>query len=527
MPEGESLPSPSSFLERYRAGELSDFFELAAGDVDAALALPRHADRRRLSAVMRRHARRLGAPDAVFRALERLEHPASRAVVTGQQTGLLLGPGYTLSKAVTAVRLAQRLDREDRPVVPIFWLASQDHDSEEVDHAYLLDGEERLHRIGVPLPRDVAAGRTPVTAAMVRAVREGLGALRPEPPFLTEVEGLIEEAAGGADCFADWFASVLYRLLGESGLALFDPMQADAAELLRPVLERELSAPEATVAEVNAAGRRLKRIGLSPQLGRGSEATNLFLETEDEDPPRRVLLRHEGRNFRLEGRALSADDVRARLDADPAALTPAAGLRPVVQDAVLPTAVAILGPGELRYFAQLRGVYRQHGVAMPLVWPRATATVVEPPAARILDKYGLRVGAFQADPDRRLEEVVLERSGHGERFRSAADDLEARMERLLKEVSDIDPTLQGTVERGRGYLEATMERLRGKTAEALEREDAITRRQFERLRSHLLPLGQPAERVLSPFSHVLKFGVGPVMRTFLSIGPEGDFALRI
>jgi len=527
VPEGESLPSPSSFLERYRAGELSDFFDLAAGDVEAAMAVPRDADRRRLAAVMRRHARRLGAPDAVFRTIERLEHPASRAVVTGQQTGLMLGPGYTISKAVTAIRLAQRLDREDGPVVPVFWLASQDHDTEEVDHAYLLDGEEQLHRIGVSLTAEVAAGRAPVTSAMVRAVTDGMAALRPEPPFLVEATGLLEDAAAGAETYADWFASTLYRLLGEAGLALFDPMQADAAELLRPVLERELSAPEATVAEVNEAGRRLKRLGFSPQLGRGSEATNLFLETEDEDPPRRVLLRHEGRNFRLEGRALTAAEVRARLDADPAALTPAAGLRPVVQDAVLPTAAVVLGPGELRYFAQLRGVYAQHGVAMPLVWPRATATVLEPPAARILDKYDLSVASFQADPGGCLERVVLARSGHGQRFRSASDELEGLMERLLREVAGIDPTLQGTVERGRGYLEATLERLRGKTAEALEREDAITRRQFERLRSHLLPLGQPAERVLSPFSSILKLGVGPVMRAFLSIGPEGDFELRI
>ncbi|HKI58538.1 MAG TPA: bacillithiol biosynthesis cysteine-adding enzyme BshC [Trueperaceae bacterium] len=527
MPEGESPPSSSSFLERYRAGELSDFFELAAGDVDAGLALPRQVDRRRLAGVMRRHARRLGAPDAVFRTLERLEHPASRAVVTGQQTGLLLGPVYTLSKAVTAVRLAQRLDREDRPVVPVFWLASQDHDTDEVDHAYLLDGEERLHRLAVPLPVEVGVGRAPVTSAMVRSVEEGLRALDPEPPFLGGTLALVKDAAGSAESFADWFAFLLYRLLGDAGLALFDPMQADAAELLRPVLERELASPEATVAEVNDAGRRLKRLGFTPQLGRGAEATNLFLETEDEDPPRRVLLRHEGRNFRLEGRALSGAEVTARLDADPAALTPAAGLRPVVQDAVLPTAVVVLGPGELRYFAQLRGVYRHHGVAMPLVWPRATATVLEPPAARILDKYGLDVAGFQADPDGCLERVVLERSGHGERFRTVSDELEVMVRRLLREVAEIDPTLQGTVARGHGYLDTTLQRLRDKTAAALEREDAITRRQFDRLRSHLLPLGQPAERVLSPFSFVLKFGVEPVVRAFLSLGPEGDFELRI
>lgn len=527
MPRDDAPPSRTSFLEHYRSGDLGEFFDLPAGDVDAALRVPRPAARPALAAALRRHARALGAPRAVFDNLDRLEHPASRAVVTGQQTGLLLGPAYTLSKALTAVKLAHRLDREDRPVVPVFWLASQDHDTAEIDHAHLLDGEERLHHLGVDLPADVAAGRVLLTGTMVDGVVQGIDALRPPAPFRDEVVELLRETAAAATTYADWFGALLYRLLGDQGLTLFDPMHAETAPLLRPVLERELERPQDSVTEVNRAARRLRRLGFDPQLGRGADATNLFLEVDFHPAPRRVLLRHDGRNFRLEGRVLSADDVRSRLERDPAALTPAAGLRPVVQDTVLPTAVVVLGPGELGYFAQLRGVYARHGVPMPLVWPRATATLVEPPVARILDKYGLDVATFQQDPDGCLERVVLERSGHGERFGVTTDEVETAMARLLASVEGIDPTLRGTVERGRGYLEATLQRLRSKTAAALVREDAITRAQFARLRAHLLPLGEPAERVLSPFGAFLKFGVAPTMAAYGSIGAEGAFTLRI
>ena len=527
MPRDDAPPSRTSFLDHYRSGDLSEFFDLAAGDVDGALRVPRPAERAALAEAMRGHARALGAPQAVFDSLERLEHPASRAVVTGQQTGLLLGPAYTLSKAITAVKLARRLDRDERPVVPVFWLASQDHDTAEIDHAHLLDGEERLHHVGVDLPADVPAGRARLSGAMVDGVVRAIDELSPASPFRDEVVALLRDAAEGGVTYADWFAGLLYRLLGEQGLTLFDPMHPAAAVLLRPVLERELERPEESVAEVNRAARRLRHLGFDPQLGRGADATNLFLEVGDREVPRRVLLRHEGRNFRLEGRVLSTEDVRDHLDLDPASLTPAAGLRPVVQDAVLPTAVVVLGPGELRYFAQLRGVYARHGVPMPLVWPRATATVVEPPVARILDKYGLDVGAFQNDPDGCLEHVLLERSGYGERFRTTADEVERSMDRLLEAVEGIDPTLQGTVDRGRGYLLRTLERLRSKSAAALAREDAITGAQFERLRAHLLPLGQPAERVLSPFSPFLKFGIAPTMAAYASIEAEGAFTLRI
>lgn len=527
MSRDDAPPSRTSFLDHYRSGELSDFFDLPAGDLDGALELPRQPDRPALVAAMRAHARRLGAPDAVNESLERLLHPQARAVVTGQQTGLLLGPAYTLSKAISAVRLAQRLDRPDRPVVPIFWLASQDHDTAEIDHAYLLDGAERLQRLALDLPPETPAGRIDLTPAMVAAVEAGLASMDPAPAFADEVLALLRDTADVASSYADWFAALLYRLLGGEGLTLFDPMQPDAARLQRPLLDAELERPEASVAEVNAAARRLRRLGFDPQLGRGADATNLFVEVPAGATPRRVLLRHEGRNFRLEGHVLSVADLRSRLDHDPASLTPAAGLRPIVQDAVLPTAAVVLGPGELRYFAQLRGVYALHGVAMPLVWPRSTGTLVEPPAARILDKYGLTVAAFQADPEGCLQSVLLERSGHGERFRAAGERLERVMSELLTEVDGIDPTLRGTVERGRGYLETTVRRLRDKTAAALAREDAVTRGQFERLRHQLLPLGQPAERVLSPFSAFLKFGIRPTVDAYLTMGADGDHALRI
>ncbi len=518
MSRDDAPPSSVSFLERYRSGALDEFFDIAPGDLEAALRQPRAQDRRALAGVLRQHARRLAAPPAVFDALERLEHPESRVVVAGQQTGLLLGPGYTLSKAVTAIRLAAELDTEDRPVLPLFWLASQDHDTQEIDHAYLLDHEETLHRIHVALPAERPSGRARMEAAWLDAVTQGLDALRPPPPHREEVERLVLDSAELAETYADWFAAQLYRLLGDAGLLLFDPMQPDAAALLSPVLERELASPGASVEEVRSAARHLRDLGVDPQLGRGTHATNLFLEGPG---GQRVLLRHEGRDFRLEGVRLGIDEVRARLRDDPACLTPAAALRPVAQDAALPTAAVVLGPGELRYYAQLRGIYRRHGVAMPLVWPRAEATVLEPPVRRILKRYGIDFRAYQADPEGCLEGVLLERGGHAQRFREAGDELDRLMDTLLEEVAGVDPTLQGTVERGRHHLELTLRKLRGKTGEALVRNDAITRRQFRRLSAHLLPLGQPAERVLSPYGPMLGFGIAPVMRAYLELPADG------
>lgn len=524
----DAAPIPSlGFTDRYRRGDLDGLFELPPGDLGAALAVERHADRAALAAAMRSHAERWGAPEAVHDMLERLEQPGSIVVATGQQTGLLLGPTYSLSKAIGAIQLARRIDTPDRPAVPVFWLASQDHDGAEIDHAYLLDGEERLHRAKVTLPADMPAGRVPMHESMMAAVTETFDAMRPQPPCRAPVEALLRDTAARARGYADWFAGIMYRLLGSQGLLLFDPMDPAAAPLLRAPLERELARPEAGPATINEAARRLRALGLEPQLGRAADATNLFLEVDGAAGPRRVLLRYDGKDFRAEGERLSVADVRERLRQDPASLTPAAGLRPIVQDSVFPTAVNVLGPGELRYVAQLRGVYRLHDLPMPLAWPRPSATILEPPVARMLGRYDLDALAFQRDPAGCLERVILERSGHGTRFRQAADELERLFATLLTEVDGIDPTLQGTVQRGRRHLDLTLERLRGKTARALAQHDAITRGQFDRLGDHLLPLHQPAERVLSPFSHMLKFGIRPVLDLMLGLEAEGDQVLAI
>lgn len=197
----------------------------------------------------------------------------------------------------------------------------------------------------------------------------------------------------------------------------------------------------------------------------------------------------------------------------------------MMQDAVLPTAVTVVGPGELRYIAQLRGVYQAHGVAMPLIQPRMTVTVLEPPVRRILDKYSLRAPEMQADAEGTRNEVLLKLHGHKKTFDESLAVLERTAETLTQHVEGIDPTLKRSVARSAARIGHTFELLRSKSGAALAKQDDITGRQFDRLNAQLLPMGQPQERVLSPFSFFLKFGVEPVVRAFLALEPKGHHEL--
>jgi bacillithiol synthase len=513
---------PASFLDAYKSGQLASFYNLAPDDLASSLTLPRSTNRPELVQSLRRYAEMLKAPKAVFKSLEKLEHPDSRAVVTGQQAGLLLGPNYTLSKAITAINLAKELSSEEKPVVPIFWVASQDHDVAEVNHAYLLDMAEKLKRLELPLPENTPVGRIALDASWLEQLKTELQTLNVPEHNRQDVLALLERTASCAKTFADWFAAILYELLGEQGLIVLNPMEADVAMLFWPILEAELKAPERSSQAINAAGQRLREISYDPQLGRAEGATNLFLEENG----LRHLLRVEGKHFFTEANRYTVSDLQKCLDEDPASITPAAGLRPITQDFILPTAVTVLGPGELRYFAQLKGVYEAHGVAMPLTWARATATVLEPPVFRIMEKFNLSFADIQ-NLAKRKEDILLRLNGHAASFEETLGTLETSLEKLLTDVNAVDPTLQGAVKRGEVYFKKTLSTLKTKSAKAVATQDDIYTQQFARLEQHLLPNGEPQERLISPFSFFLKFGIKPVINAFLTLPTKESHEIRL
>jgi bacillithiol synthase len=529
VPPTTHAPATLPFLDAYLAGDLAEAFARDPTDLDGALAVPRDdVDRPSLVAALRASAERWGLRAGQLRSLERLAHPASRVVVTGQQVGWLLGPTYTLSKAVTAVRLAQRLHTEGRPVVPVFWMATQDHDVAEMDHAWLLGRDERLHRLHLPILPGPAVGRSALDPRWIDAGSAHLraidGADGDGGPHLEGVVGLLEEAAAGAPRWSDAFARLLTRLLGDAGLLVLDPLDPDVASLWRPLLERELDDPEASAHHIRHGGARLEARGWAAQLGRAEGASNLFVERPRSG--RRELLRRDGDGWRCGQGHVTRADLSAWLDHDPTSVTPAAGLRPVTQDAVLPSAAFVVGPGELRYLAQLRGVYDLHGVPMPLVWPRASVTVLQPPVRRILDRHGLDWREVQRDPRRAHCALALRRHGHADAFSVALATVEREVTTLIERVEGIDPTLQRTVRKGRRHLDRTLITLREKASHALARGDDELRRQFDRLEAHLRPNGGLQERVLSPFTFFLTLGVEPVRDAFLSLPPQGDHVLE-
>ncbi|GEM84301.1 bacillithiol biosynthesis cysteine-adding enzyme BshC [Meiothermus hypogaeus] len=494
---------------------LCQFLPYRLEHLPAVLRTPREVPREALSAGLVAYHKRLGAPPASLEAAQRLAHPRSRAMVSGQQAGLLTGPAYTFYKAQAALKLAQEYSSEEQPVVAVFWVASQDHDTDEIRSVELLDFEERVHRLELPLPPAHPAGRI----AFETYFAQVCNLLRPFDGY-PEVRERICRAMRGNWSYSEVFARLMLEFLGPYGLVLFDPMAPELAPLFVPALEREIADPLASSQAINRSAQAMKKAGLEPVLGRGEAATNLFLEGPDGI---RRLLRFRDGHFEDGERSYSPADLRALLAQDPTCLTPAAGLRPVLQDAVLPTAGFVVGPGELKYVAELGGVYALHGLEPPAVIRRMGVTVLEPPIERILQKYGLEAWAFQADPEGAFKAALAQQDARVQAIQAHLRRIAAEFEQVQTLLTD--PTLSRPRHRAQVRVQHELERLERKILDnALHQENTLGA-QFARLQRHLAPAG-PQERVYPFLMYLLKHGER-VLDKLLELPATGNHTLSL
>lgn len=509
-------PTRLSLTDAYRAGQLSQFFAYTPADLTEVLARPRELDRLALTSALRSYHSDLGLPedrakkaDAAAKMLntqlELLAHPQARVVVAGQQAGLLGGPAYSVHKAADAILLARQLSSEERPVVPVFWIASQDHDADEVASTHLLDLSEREFHPRLELPRGVPVGRIEWQAAWTAQLLEMISDFNAPELHKAAVRADLEFAFAGKT-YADVFARLMYRLLGEYGLIVLDPLHPVLARLMAPALAAELERPLAGPERIEAVAKQLQACGYVPQLRRPALATNLFVEGGD---GQRTLLRvskHDSRAFEGHTKA----ELLELLERDPSRITPAAGLRPIIQDTLLPTAALVVGPGELAYAAELRGVYELHGLEQPVLWPRLSVTWLEPNVARLLTRFGVSATEFQKDPQGRLGRALAEQQHAAALSSDRLNTLQDQFTALANELAAIDPTLRSSVERTQSRTLSRLERHRLQAYAALARAEDDKNGQLTRLSKHLLPNGYLQEREMNFWTYLLKHGDAPL-----------------
>lgn len=473
-----------------------------------------HADRGRVIAALRRQLDQLEAGPQSMANLELLASPDALAIVTGQQAGLFGGPLYTLYKALTTCKLARHWsEQRGKPVVPVFYVVSEDHDFVEVQGAGYLEGGHILKK-ALYSPSSLRE-RMPVglvrLEAEIDAVLAELAGSVPEAEFKAEViadlASCYHPGAGFAGAFSRWYA----RLLGELGMVFLDPADPELKRLAAPIFRRELE-KRITVERIEIANTELLAGGYHTQLPVHPLRPALFLLRDG-----RHSLERTGNGYRNlhSGEILAIDELMAA----PEQLSPKAALRPLFEDYLLPTLAYVGGPGEIAYWAQLKGVYAGFGLPMPMVVPRAGFTLVEGRSRRALERFGIAAAEVVQRPTEilaALRERLVPADLAGELAELKAM-IGQRWPRLQGGITALDQTLQVPAEKSLQQLMHTLNQLEQKVVRAAENRESAGQAQIDALTAALLPGGILQERQLNAVPFFCRHGRGLIGELYEAI----------
>jgi len=514
-----SRPRGGELVRAYLAGDagVERFFGPRFDRWETFAAKAREVDSRFDRDARARAAEAVIVPPGGARArLDRFVEEGGYMVTTGQQAALFGGPLYNLYKGLTAARLAEALEeRFAKPVLPLFWISSEDHDWDEACHADLVGVDNELHRVDLAHPSpDVAPALHRITLGEeIEAALTAFLSHLPDTDFSEEYRELLRSSFRPGGTLVDGFHGVLQELLGRFGVYFTDAIHPVVKRDSAAVVVAELARAAELEAVLRDTATALEEGGFALQVPILEGSVNLFAE----GPAGRERIYREDGSYRLRtsGERLSRDELQARFERDPNALSPNVLLRPVVEAALFPTLAYVGGPGEMAYFGQLRGYFEAHGVTMPVVFPRWSAITVEGKIRKVLQKFDMEVDALdrpfhEIASDVAREEVPADVRAALGKLRGAVG---SGMAELTKAARGVDETLKGPVQQGASQTMGLLDDLEKKIVAAVKRQSEVALAQLEKAQVHLFPGGKPAERVQSPFYYLTRYG-GAVLEAF-------------
>ena len=495
-------------LRRFYPSAIRFHHELAerAPEVLAAYS----TDRQELCDALEAMNRSWGAGGETLANITSLREADCLAVVSGQQAGLFTGPLYTIYKALSAVKLAGCLTQRGTKAVPVFWIATEDHDFAEVATAEFIGCDCRLasvqvqtamHKEGAPV------GSVRLDASINETIKRLIDVL-PTTEFIPEIESLLRETWVEGRGYGEAFARMMTRLTGRYGLILLDPLDAKLKELAAPLYAQAAASAPLIATALVARSRELEEAGYHAQVAISENTFPLFLHTED--GARHSVTRTTGGRYKVKDarEEFTAEELAEKSLREPQRFSPNVTLRAVVQDYLLPTVAYCGGSAEIAYFAQTAEVYRILNRPATPILPRASLTIVERRTWRTLERYGLKLSDLFEGLDGVLARVVEEHLGSetAQTFNRTEDSINRELNELQEQLKSVDPTLADALETGRRKINHQLEGLRTRFHRAQMSRDRAAHRQLERAFAALYPNKTLQERHINITSLLARHG---------------------
>jgi bacillithiol biosynthesis cysteine-adding enzyme BshC len=435
--------------------------------------------------------------------IERLKNGAA-AVVTGQQVVLFGGPLLTLLKAATAIRLAKDATASGKPHIPIFWMATEDHDFDEVDHI-TFPSRHDLSRLQLKThPAAASPVGSFVPGPAINEILDEAAAFLGGTAFY---DALRESYAPGRT-MAQSLGATIAHIFAPWGLVVIDAASREAHRLGAGVLRDAILRADELHAALTDRDRELKERGYHSQVMVAPQSSPLFLL--DEESGARLLLRRIGQDWKSGSRTYSESELLTILDETPERISPNALLRPVFQDAILPTSAYVGGPAEIAYFAQSQVLYeRLLGRTTPIL-PRLSATLVEPSVATVMARHEVTLPQVIAEGNvdelaQRLGARSMPVTGK-QRLATAGNALDRELSELTTWMSAMDESLGRAAEVSASKMRYQMNRLRRLAANYQLQKDDSLRRHADALKLALFPDRHPQERLIGGAYYLARYG---------------------
>jgi len=476
--------------------------------------------RRRVAEILERQNRAWNASQATLDGIARFRAGAA-VVVTGQQVALFGGPLFSLYKALTAIRLAAEATQAGSECVPVFWLATEDHDLAEVNHAWLQGPSGVLERVAVtssgvehaPVGKvSFGAEIEPIVDAAVRVLGD------------SEATRALRQSYQAGETLGSAFAKLFSGLFRNSGIILLDASDPELHELAKPVYRAAILASAELNQELLRRSRSLEVAGFHAQVKVTDESTLLFHMKDGA----RLPIHRAGDQFATGEETISGAELQRRILEQPETFSANVLLRPVVEDFLLPTLAYVGGPSEVAYFAQTAVVYEELlGRVTPIV-PRFSATLIEPRIGRLLERYQLTLpDTFHGDVA--LRERLGKHSlpqGVDAALDSAAAKLGGAMSEVSAALAKLDPTLAEAAGKAQAKMSYQLERLRARAARAQLQHSALMERHAGEILSSLHPNKELQERGIAGISYLARYGTELLLRLYDRAQPGcGDHQL--
>ncbi|RDI47559.1 bacillithiol biosynthesis cysteine-adding enzyme BshC [Falsibacillus pallidus] len=444
-------------------------------------------------------------------SLRKLKHPQSSVVIGGQQAGVLTGPLYTIHKIISTIKLSKEQEEElGSPVVPVFWIAGEDHDFAEVNHVYA-ETDRKFKKISMPFALDekMMISDVPVEQEDMKKWIKKVFQTFGETSFTKEMVSFLNECIERSISMVDFFSHIVAKLFHSYGLLMIDSAYPGLRKLELPFNSMLIKDFEEITSSVLSQQVKVGEAGFPKTLDIGRNAVNLFYYEDKE----RVLLEYDAETKRFIGKngsiSFTKEELLQKIEEKPERISNNVVTRPIMQELLFPTMAFIAGPGEIAYWAELKKAFEQMDMKMPPIVPRLNITLLDRAVESEIEDLKmdaskvLRSGTneekkayWNGVKDHRMEELLSETESW----------LSKQYEMLEKRADQIDPVLKALTDKNLAFHLSQVEFLKRKTTMTIQQKHDVLLEKYDRIERALRPMNSPQERIWNAFYFFNKYG---------------------